>query len=527
MKKIFTKKTLYLLCFVALNALDFVRNTQNGDIWSMAANATGIVMLVIVASQYPVRELLAPVNYIWSGLCAAGIAAAIASGHNRIWNIYIWTFVIAVINVWWIVIYGKHLLRMFTGGKKQWPNPGITGWLWIAMAVLMTCSRSGRVWPAWFLLMFGIFYVTGFGSKDRDALMDGMVDGTILSFFLLQIFAYGFRPYDVVRYLGAFNNSNITALHYLLVYAMILFKLHLLHQRGAKKGWKLFYFIGACGLLGFMLLTMARTAWGVAFLITVLYGILVIRRIWHKSLAGVLGRFLALGMTAVLLFPAVFGTVRWLPTILHHPIWFLDEYTVDKVHSFDPPNSWKYVELDEFMETLLGRIWGTFQTGRIPSPFVLVAHAQEDTNRTIELVGPEGMDLSLNIRLSIIKAYLEDLNLLGHNQYEGHYQFAEIDYMAWHAQNVWLQIAFYYGIPSGILFLVLTVLLLRQHYRGLKAHPDNVYGIIPFFICVLFFGYGLMETVWNIGQLVLFLLFFVQHPQIYGEKEEMKAPLVG
>ena len=47
--------------------------------------------------------------------------------------------------------------------------------------------------------------------------MDGMVDGTIISFFMLQIFAYGFRPYDVVRYIGAFSNSNITALHYLLV----------------------------------------------------------------------------------------------------------------------------------------------------------------------------------------------------------------------------------------------------------------------------------------------------------------------
>ena len=66
MKKLFTKRVLYTLCFVALNALDFVRNTQNGDIWSVAANATGVVMLVIIASQHPIRELLTPVNYVWS-----------------------------------------------------------------------------------------------------------------------------------------------------------------------------------------------------------------------------------------------------------------------------------------------------------------------------------------------------------------------------------------------------------------------------------------------------------------------------
>lgn len=520
MKKIFTKKILYTLCFVALNVLDFVRNTQNGDIWSVAANATGVVMLVIVASQYPIRELLTPVNYVWSGLCAAAIAAAFVSGHNRILNVYIWAFVMAVISVWWIVIFGKHLVIRFRREKSLQRKTDLTGWLWIAMSVLMTFSRSGRVWPVWFLAMFGIFYMTRFRIEDRDALMDGMVDGTILSFFLLQIFAYGFRPYDVVRYLGAFNNSNITALHYLVIYVMVLFKLHLLHQRGAKKGWKLFYFIGACGLLGFMVLPMGRTAWVMAFLITVLYGIWVIRRIWKKTLAGLLCRFLALGMTAIILFPVVFGTVRWLPTILHHPIWFLDEYSIDKVHSFDPPDSWKYIELDEFLETLLGRVWGTFQASSIQNPFVLVVRAQEDINRTVELVGPEGMDPSLNIRLSIFKAYLEDLNLLGHTQYEGHYQIEGYDYMSWHAQNVWLQAAYYYGIPAGVLFLLLTVLLLRKHYRGMKAHPDNAYGIIPLFICLLFFGYGLMEIVWNIGQLILFLFFFVQHPQIYGEAEK-------
>lgn len=525
MKKIVTKRTLYTLCFIALNALDFVRNTQNGDIWNTAANATGIVMLVIIAGQYPIKELLTPANYLWSGLCMAVIGAAVASGRDSILHMYVWAFVMAVISVWWIGIYGKYLATKRRKEKSLQIKPDLTGWIWIAMTVLMTCSRSGRVWPIWFLAMFGIFYMTSYDLNDREAFMDGMIDGTIISFFLLQTFAYGFRPYDVVRYIGAFNNSNITALHYLVVYVMVLFKLHLLHLREAKKGWKLFYFIGACGLLGFMFLTMGRTAWATAFLLTILYGILVIRQIWRKKWRAVLGRFMALGVTAILLFPVVFGTVRWLPTILHHPIWFLDEYSVDKVHSFDPADSWKYIEWDEFMETVLGRIWGTFQVSGIRDPFLLTAQAAENGNEddAIELVGPEGMDTSLNIRLSIYRAYLKDLNLLGHNQYEGHYQFEEMDYMAWHAQNVWLQIAYYFGIPTGILFLVLTVLLLRKHYRGMREHPDNGYGIIPFFICVLFFCYGTMEVVWNTGQLVLALFFLVQHPLFYGNSSAIRG----
>lgn len=519
--KLFIKRILYTLCAIALSAIDFALNTQNGDKWSVAVNATGIVMLVIIASQYPVRKLLTLVNYIWSGLCVAIIVAAVASGRDSIMHVYVWAFVMAIVNVWWIVIYGKYLLPVFWR-ERSWKRikPGLTGWIWIAMMLLMFFSRSGRVWPVWFLAMFGMFYLTEYSSGERDALMDGMVDGMIISFFLLQIFAYGFRPYDVVRYVGAFTNSNIAALHYLVAYTMVLFKLHLLHQREAKKGWKLFYFTGGCGLLGFMFLTMGRTAWVTAFLLTVLYGILVVRRIWKKKWGAVMGRFLVLGLTTVLLFPAVFATVRWLPAILHHPVWFLGEYNENKVHSFDPPDSWKYVEMDEFLETVLGRIWRTFQVCSSRDPFLLVAQASEETDEIIELVGPEGMDKALNIRLSIYKTYLGELNLLGHSSEEGHYHFKDSDYIVWHAQNVWLQVAYDYGIPTGILFLAMTVLLLKRHYQSMKAHTDNCYAVIPFFLCVLFFCYGTMEMVWNVGQLVMALFFVVQHPQICSAKDE-------
>ncbi len=522
--RLFAKRILYTVCFIVLNAVDFVCSTQNGDISRTAANATGLALLFIIASQYPVRDLLTPLNYIWSGLCMAVIAAAVASGRDSIMHMYVWAFVMAVINVWWIFIYGKYLAVRFWRERKQaqdwWRRPGLTGWMWILMTALMTFSRSGRVWPIWFLAMFGMFYVTQYSEKDRNALMDGMVDGTIISFFMLQIFAYGFRPYDVVRYIGAFSNSNITALHYLLVYSMVLFKLHLLHQREAKKGWKLFYFVGACGLLGFMFLTMGRTAWVTAFLVTVLYGVFIVRQIWRKKWSAVLGRFLALGMTAVILFPAVFATVRWLPAVLHHPIWFLDEYSVDKVHSFDPPDSWKYIEIDEFLETVLGRIWRTFQISRARDPFLLVAQAAEEEEEIIELVGPEGMDRALNIRFSIYKTFLENLNLLGHSPQEGHYHIEDSDYMVWHAHNLWLQVAYYYGIPTGILFLAMTALLLKKHYRNMKTHTDNSYAVIPFFLCVLFFCYGTMEMVWNIGQMVLVSFFVIQHPQIVRSADE-------
>jgi len=47
-------------------------------------------------------------------------------------------------------------------------------------------------------------------------LWDGLANGIILGFFLIQIFAYGFRPYDEVRYKGAYSNCNVNSLMYLM-----------------------------------------------------------------------------------------------------------------------------------------------------------------------------------------------------------------------------------------------------------------------------------------------------------------------
>ncbi len=532
------KRILYTLCFVALNALDFVRNTQNGDAWSVAVNATGLVMLAILASARPFQKLLTPGKVIWTLACAGISVYALLSirstGMDVFMGMYVWTFVLAVANIWWIAVF------LVETGKKIWLEkslrirPGKLGTLWLVLTAFMTFSRSGRVWPIWFLAMFGMFYLTEYEEQDMQALADGLVDGTILSFFALQIFAYGFRPYDVVRYVGAFANSNMAALHYLTVYAAILMKLHILQKKGASRWWKLFYLAGACGMLGFMFLTMGRTSWGIAIVLTIVYGILVMRRIWQQKWRQVILRGAALGLGAVLLFPAVFASVRWLPTILHHPIWFLDEYSVNKVHSFDPADSWKYVEMDEFLETVLGRIWGTFQSS-VKDPLVLVAEAaepqqelsqeqqlqepdqgQQEQEQELELSGPGEMDTSLNIRLSIYKAYFRDLNLLGHTQNEGMYQFSDLEYHAWHAQNLWLEVAYRYGIPAGILFVFMTIYLLIHHFRRLKHSPSLSRAVIPLLVCLVFFGYGTMELVWNTGQYILTLFFIVQHPGFYG-----------
>ena len=76
------RQLLYFLCFLAFELIDFLRNTQNGDIWSAAVGGTGLVMMVLIFSEYPLKEW----HYgkhtrvymaIWT-VCCLGIAGASA-----------------------------------------------------------------------------------------------------------------------------------------------------------------------------------------------------------------------------------------------------------------------------------------------------------------------------------------------------------------------------------------------------------------------------------------------------------------
>ena len=510
---------IYTVCFIALCYIDFLRNTQNGDIFRAASNCTGLVLAVIVFSGYPLKQFCNWFSYVWTGLCLC------VAGYVAIWGDYFiygmtykWTFVFAVLNVWWIGIFAGYFMKATFVEKTVKIKPGLIGWLWIAMSFFMTFNLSGRLWPAWFFLMFGAFYITEYKEKDFADLAEAMITGTIIAFFILQMYCYAFRPYDEMRYKGAYPNSNVAAVHYLWVYTFILVKLHLLHKKGAHKGWKIFYFLGAAGMLDFMIMTMCRSAWLTAVVLTLVYGILVLIKNWGQTWKFAIKKGITLFVTTIVLFPVTFSTVRWLPTIHPHPIWHEGAYQEWRIHSWDPADAWQYTELGEFLEQLLGRLGETFNL-MYSSPFSIKVEAEELSEESdyevIEQVETSFFDDAMNGRFAIYKAYIEDMTLFGHPETEGHYQLGEAEnaYVSWHAQNLWIQVAYSYGIPAGIILIILTILLLVYHTRQFRENGDYIYSVIPLMICIMFFTFGLTELNWNVGQYPLFLIFFVQHKQ--------------
>ncbi len=548
---VLSKKSLYTICFMLLNLIEFLWATQDGDVWYVSTNCMGLVVMVMIVSAYPMKDFFTVGNGIYTVLCAAAMAAAYYLRRQDIVWFHLGQVESAILNVWWIGIMARYLFRKVVTEKSLPFKPRLAGWLWVLMSVLMTASVSERWWPLWFLLMFGCFYLTRYTKEDRTALWDSMVDGTILSFFCMQIYAYGFRPYDDVRYSGPYFNCNMTALYYLIVYLMCLFKLHILELRKGAKGWKLFYLVGAGGMLSFQLFTIGRTAWVTSFVVTALYGILVVRKIWQKKWRQVLVRGFALVLSLLFTFLPVYYSIRWLPTILHHPVWYISEYSENKVHSFDPPDSEKYIELDEFLEAMWGRIADMLGVeARSPRVIHVLAagldaaedvvddidkdwgedfqasQGEEETEASVaeELPSAPGFRAhSMRVRLAILEQYFKDMTWYGNKPDSGQYDIEGSSFTSWHAQNLWVQIAYYYGIPSGILMAALTFVLLYQGMKLALTEKTNPYAIFPIFICAVCFLYGLTEVVWVPGQLIMFMMFFVQHPQIREKEAEQPA----
>jgi len=557
------KRILYIICFVCLVLIDWVRGSQDGVYWQTAINLTEVFLALVMMSHFKWREEPKKIYFCWLVIWLLGSLAGVGIWSIHPGDIFLSQYWSAAVSVGTV---GVAAIRIYRGLReteaKKLGNHSLL-MSWVVMSVLMSCSRLGEIWPIWYLVTFLLFYMVPFSEEERRELWDGLADALILSFFILQIFAYGFRPYDELRYKGAFGNCNMNALFYMVTYIALLYRSHSLRWQVRReqmlcsvkvKVAKVFLWMLLAGIWGFLFLTMTRTALLAIIAITCIYGVIEFRIIYGEKIWKLLVRGIALLVSVVVIFPAVYLTVRYLPTVLHHPIWFSGEYTPDKIHSYEPADSEKYISFDELFEGLGKRFEkaeaepviiedSVVQEENIAnedmgvieeSDAIRESNIIEDINVSETLAVNEdsqGMpepveeeflltgdaaNSSMRIRLEIYKMYLKNLNLTGHELEEGYYQITK-DYHAWHAQNLFIQILFYHGLIAGILCIVLmTGLGIQSLILAVRKHRCE--DILPLLVWLLFVGYGMLECVWYPGQTILLLIYLVPKIIIDGRK---------
>ena len=71
-----TKKSKYrriwfIVLFMALNLIEWLKATQTGDIWKVAVNVAVLVVMTLVMSAYPVKELCCGFSKVYTIICLA------------------------------------------------------------------------------------------------------------------------------------------------------------------------------------------------------------------------------------------------------------------------------------------------------------------------------------------------------------------------------------------------------------------------------------------------------------------------
>lgn len=291
----------------------------------------------------------------------------------------------------------------------------------------------------------------------------------------------------------------------------------------------------------------------------------------------VLLRFATMLLLIVGTFPLVYGSVRRLPAYFDSPVYFFEGYSEDRIVKGDPPDSPKYISWQQVLEANFGRLKqllpqkdtkaavpdknilqetlsqdemtatdmqqgenaysgaaaadiqqgenayngaaaADIQQGENAQKEPAAADIQQEENIQDEQTDnlqeePKQEENSAAIRLVIYKHYLSSLNLTGHKETENGIQVTE-EYYAPHAHDLFLQYAFNYGIPGGILFFLFmagSFLCLAANCRrmGKQRKPHSEGNPAPFFLFLAILIFGLTEITWRSGMLSNTLLFLL------------------
>ncbi len=536
-EKVYTysaRRLVYALCFFFFCIIEQRTKTCSGlDGWQETfRDLTGVVMAVLLFSHWrweDVKRRKAP-YLVWTVLWAVCMPFAFRWGKENRPFLNDWAVVLLD-----VVLYGYLLLHLFLQVVLEKKRPRLNKKFfaaWLVLMALAIVSRSTYIWPFCYLVMFGCFYLTDYTGQEREDLFQGMLDGIILGFFVLQGLCFVFRPYDIVRYCGYFANPNWNALFYVEVLAAVLAKILSVTKNGSSKWARVYYWLGAGVVLSFELMTIGRSGWLTAIVLLFAFFRFLKKiqprvRFWKK---------LALTAACVLFtFPLCFGAVRYLPPLFHHPMWFWGEWSEQRVHSWDPWDSEKYVDLDEYLESALGRIFDSFTNLLEHSPLQAKAQAseaagkQEDSqherlqqrnlppNRIPVLSDDVSQRDTILIRRTIYGYYLRRLNLWGHPYEEQGFQLQK-NYWIGHAHNIYLQYGTDFGIPFMLLFTGLIAvgafLLGRQFARtgSVEAAACWMFLLIPAV-------FGIFEYAWGVGSLSITMLFTAWRKAVVSGEE--------
>ena len=501
-------RIIYTICFFLFMVIDHrVKTVPTREGWLFAwQNMLAIVVVLLIITHYKWQDFTKyKLVYILWSIVGGGIGIAYYLWCANQTVFYKNATIVMVID---IILMGYIVIHTFIDRLVEKKELNVDKKIliaWLIMMLLMIFSRSEYMWPLGYCIVFGCFYFTDFSKEEIHDMMCGASDGIILSFLVTQGAAFVFRPYETwtVRYMGMYTNPNQNALFYLCALSALLIK-GIYYKRQSKKIGYAICLLLIIGVLDLIILTLGRTALVVAFLLMLLFLKIIYGKLFKFQ--TIRNALLMVGVM-IIVFPLCFASVRYIPAVFHHPIWFDGEWAERRVHSWDSWDSEKYITFEQYLAVALGRFRETINSSLSNSPLKLdvdAAELNEEEKPTPILTKEEAVDTVL-VRKIIYENYLRRLNLRGHPYHEQGIQLTEKTF-TYHAHNFYLQYGTDFGIPVMIL-LILLVLWSGCIYGKRVYKEANIEDITLLMLILIPSLYGILEYSWGVGSIGTTMLF--------------------
>ena len=502
----------------------------NSGIYEFSRDMLGVVMAVIICTNYKWNDFVKyKIPYIvWSVLgILLGVILVPMAIERRLDFLLADTIVIAL----GIFLMGYCVIHTFIAFflekyRPKFCRPLII--IWIVMFVLMIFSRSEYLWPLCYFLLFLCYYMTEQTLAQRAGVVQGLVNGMILAFIVIQAHSLLFRPYDRLRYYGNFCNPNHNCMFLCLCLGAILAKILLVTKADAKKAVRIFYFLLAGACCAFIFMTMSRSGYVAAFVVVLLF-LIAYCNIKEKKI------FFRTGLLMVALFvallPVTYLAVRYIPTIHPHVLFYFQEgYSEDMVHSWDDRNSEKFTTFGQLLEGALGRLGNIVNsllplqsrdTERLDYAGFLVASGADD----IPFVDPDKIPAlteeeegsAFLIRYTIYKWYITHLSLRGMPYDEQGFQLTK-DHWIQDTHNIYLDYGINFGYPVMILFTVFIWWGIGRLYRqGARGRNAGKWACLMIVLIPPVFG--MFEFAWGAGMISTVSLYILFKEMILSEQQ--------
>lgn len=483
---------------------------------SLAVCHMNVAMGVFLLTFFSVKEIISIPTIIYS---------VIHMGFSSCWMfLHVYDdettalYKVAILATWALgIVVIRTVINLIKGKVRRfsWLHTGAL----VLFFALMVVFRHGKKWPFLLIIYFGIFYLQKIEKDKMYALLNHFAWGVIVSFCYLTVQSLLYRPYQymICRYSGIFASEAIWGVYLSLVFAVLLIKIFIEHMRDKTFSHMWFYYLLYAFCSVYIIFSVSRTAMLVVFAValSLLVLLVTVSFVHFKNMLRVL---LTGFIITVLLIPGIYTLIRTVPAVVGKPL--LHRYDTNYelfVLPEDPADSPKYITVAKVMSFLLDRSMSTIlgnnqmAGGRFNEDGKWQDYA-EDYLETLDTA----YDRSGG-RMDIYKAYLGNLNLTGHKEIS--LETETETYV--HAHNAFLQVAYDYGIITGLSFLLLGLLALVRSFVYAKSNSkDTLFTLLPFTVIIAFGVASLTEWTFHPDVPFTFLLFLVQAPLLSPFKKE-------